>query len=62
MEYPDKTTKEVQFRPELTSALLGAGFALASLIFIPAAAQRLGMGSSLTSALRVALMRASQKA
>lgn len=49
-------------RTEMTSLLLGAGFAVASLILIPAAAQRFGLGSSLTSALRVALMRASQRA
>jgi len=43
---------------EMTSLLLGAGFALASLIILPAVAQRIGLGSSLTIALRGALMRA----
>ncbi len=44
---------------EMSSLLLGAGFALASLIILPALAQRVGLGSSLTIALRGALMRAS---
>lgn len=46
---------------ELPSLLLGAGFALASLIILPALAQRVGIGSSLTIALRGALMRASNR-
>jgi len=46
---------------EMASLLLGAGFALASLIILPALAQRVGLGSSLTIALRGALMRASSK-
>lgn len=46
---------------EMTSLLLGAGFALASLIILPALAQRIGLGSSLTIALRGALMRASNR-
>lgn len=52
-------TKENQ--PEMASVLLGAGFALASLIILPAVAQRIGMGSSLTIALRGALMRAANR-
>ena len=52
-------TKETQ--PEMASLLLGAGFALASLIILPAVAQRIGMGSSLTIALRGALMRAANR-
>ncbi|MBU0751270.1 MAG: hypothetical protein KJ787_08770 [Gammaproteobacteria bacterium] len=46
---------------EMTSLLLGAGFALASLILLPAVAQRIGLGSSLTIALRGALMRAATR-
>ncbi len=46
---------------EMSSLLLGAGFALASLILLPAVAQRIGMGSSLTIALRGALMRAANR-
>lgn len=45
----------------MASLLLGAGFALASLIILPALAQRVGLGSSLTIALRGALMRASNR-
>jgi hypothetical protein len=46
---------------EMSSLLLGAGFALASLIILPAVAQRIGLGSSLTIALRGALMRAANR-
>ncbi|MBE0468485.1 MAG: hypothetical protein IBX55_03135 [Methyloprofundus sp.] len=41
--------------------LIGAGLALASFIVLPAVAARLGIGSSLTGALRIALMKASTK-
>ena len=47
--------------PDMTSLLLGAGLALASLIVLPALAQRIGLGSALTIALRGALMRASSR-
>lgn len=50
-----------QAQPEMGSLLLGAGFALASLIILPAVAQRVGLGSSLTIALRGALMRAANR-
>ena len=46
---------------EMSSLLIGAGFALASLIILPALAQRIGLGSSLTIALRGALMRVSNQ-
>jgi hypothetical protein len=46
---------------EIPSLLLGAGFAIAALIVVPALAQRVGLGSSLTIALRAALMRASSR-
>lgn len=52
-------TKAAQ--PEMASLLLGAGFAMASLIVLPAVAQRIGLGSSLTIALRGALMRAANR-
>ncbi len=42
--------------------LLGAGLAVASMIVLPALAMRLGLGASLTGALRIALMKASNKA
>jgi len=44
------------------SLILGAGLALASFIILPAVATRLGLGSSLTGAMRIALMKASAKA
>jgi hypothetical protein len=46
---------------ELPALLLGAGFALASLILLPALAQRVGIASSVTLALRGALMRAASR-
>ena len=53
--------KTNQQQPEMGSLLLGAGFALASLIILPAVAQRVGLGSSVTIALRGALMRAANR-
>jgi hypothetical protein len=47
---------------ETTSLLLGTGLALTSMILIPAFAVRLGLGASLTGALRMAMMKASSKA
>ena len=45
-----------------SSLVLGAGLAVASMILIPHIAMRLGLGASLTGALRIALMKASSKA
>lgn len=53
--------KNVEKQPEMASLLLGAGFAMASLIILPAVAQRVGLGSSLTIVLRGALMRAANR-
>jgi hypothetical protein len=44
------------------SLLLGTGLAVASMILVPALAMRFGLGSSLTGALRIALMKASSRA
>ena len=44
------------------SLLLGTGLAVASMILVPALAMRLGLGASLTGALRIALMKASNRA
>ncbi|GFO72391.1 hypothetical protein BJAS_P2594 [Bathymodiolus japonicus methanotrophic gill symbiont] len=41
--------------------MLGTGLALASFIVLPAVAARFGIGSSLTGAMRIALMKASAK-
>lgn len=42
--------------------LLGTGLAFASLILVPAVATSIGLGPSLTGALRMALMKASNRA
>jgi hypothetical protein len=42
--------------------ILGASLALTSMILVPALAMRLGLGASLTGALRIALMKASTRA
>ena len=47
---------------ETAALLLGTGLALTSVILIPAFAVRLGLGASLTGALRMAMMKASSKA
>lgn len=44
------------------SLVLGTGLIVASMILVPALAMRLGLGASLTGALRIALMKASSKA
>lgn len=41
--------------------LVGTGLAFASLILVPALATRMGLGTALTGALRIALMRASSR-
>ncbi len=53
----NETTK----KDEHSAMLLGAGLAVASMILVPAVAMRLGLGASLTGALRIALMKASSK-
>lgn len=47
---------------ETKALLVGTGLAFASLILFPALAARLGLGASLTGAMRIALMRASSRA
>lgn len=47
---------------ETAALLIGTGLALTSMILIPAFAVRLGLGASLTGALRMAMMKASSKA
>ena len=44
------------------SLLLGTTLTVAALILVPALATRLGLGSALTGAMRMALMRASSRA
>jgi hypothetical protein len=57
----------VQSRATKTSGnngalLLGTGLALASMILIPALATRIGLGASVTGALRMAVMKAGHQA
>ncbi|MBK8524576.1 MAG: hypothetical protein IPL58_11000 [Betaproteobacteria bacterium] len=47
---------------EFPALLVGTGLALASLILVPALAQRVGLGTSVTIALRGLLMRAASRA
>jgi hypothetical protein len=44
------------------SLLLGTGLVVASMILVPALAVKFGLGTSLTGALRIALMKASSRA
>lgn len=46
----------------MRSNMVATGLVVAGIVLLPALAQRVGLGSSLTSALRMALMRASHKA
>ena len=47
---------------EFPALLVGTGLVLASLILVPALAQRVGLGASVTIALRGVLMRAANRA
>jgi len=74
MYYSHTVLREDEMNQELTtvaaeketktngSLLLGTGLALASMILIPALATRIGLGASLTGALRIAMMKASNQA
>lgn len=56
-----KVQTETTEDEQLGMLLLGTGLALASLILLPAIAQKVGLGASMTIALRGALMRASNR-
>ncbi len=56
---PSKST--TQSAKDSGSLALGTGLAVASMILVPAIAMRLGLGASLTGALRISLMKASSK-
>lgn len=47
--------------PSASSLVIGTGLTLASLILVPALSQSLGLGPSLTSAVRVVLMKAAAR-
>lgn len=52
----------IEQRNHSGSLLLGTGLAFASLILVPAVAAAVGLGPSVTGALRIALMKASSRA
>ncbi len=56
-----KQTLQQESKISNSALLLGAGLAVTSFIILPAVASRLGIGSSLTGALRIALMKVSSK-
>lgn len=57
----NSANKPVQDGGEVGSLLLGTGLTLASLILLPALSQAVGLGPSLTSAVRVVLMKAAAR-
>lgn len=46
---------------DTSAVVLRTGLVIASMILVPAVAARVGLGSSLTGALRIALMKASNR-
>ena len=56
-----KTVSTKSDRPESGSLVLGTGLTLASLILVPALSQAVGLGPSLTAAMRVVLMKAAAR-
>lgn len=56
---PQKVAKTEQVG--LGSLLIGTGLTVASLILVPALSQSIGVGPSLTGALRVVLMKAAAR-
>lgn len=57
----DQQSLQQESQVSTGAILLGAGLAITSFIILPAVAMRLGIGSSLTGAMRIALMKASTK-
>lgn len=56
-----KTVSTKSDRAESGSLVLGTGLTLASLILVPALSQAVGLGPSLTAAVRVVLMKAAAR-
>lgn len=56
-----KTVSKNSDRTESGSLVLGTGLTLASLILVPALSQAVGLGPSLTAAVRVVLMKAAAR-
>lgn len=61
MDSKSASLEEKPVDPAIGSLVLGTGFTLASMILFPAIAQSLGLGPSLTSAMRIVLMKAAAK-
>ncbi len=61
IQVPTKTS-ENSLDNQTGALLVGTGLAVAAMILVPAVAMRMGLGASLTGALRIALMRASSHA
>lgn len=57
-----RQSKAISAQNDTGYLLIGAGLAVASMILLPAIAMRIGLGPSLTGALRIALMKASSQA
>ena len=57
----DQSKADIE-KSNTNALMIGTGLALASLILLQAVATRIGLGSSLTGALRIALMKASYRA
>ncbi|WP_305906422.1 hypothetical protein Q9L42_001305 [Methylomarinum sp. Ch1-1] len=61
-ELTKPVSEQAQQGADTGALLLGTGLAVASMILVPAVAMRLGLGASVTGALRIALMKASSRA
>ncbi len=57
-----KSIAAITLNTRTSSLLLGTGLAFASMILVPAFASSIGLGPSVTGALRMALMKASNRA
>ncbi len=57
----NQTASQRPNAPSASSLVIGTGLTLASLILVPALSQSLGLGPSLTSAVRVVLMKAAAR-
>ncbi len=56
-----KSASKAAEGPQLGSLVIGTGLTLASLILVPALSQAVGIGPSLTSAVRIVLMKAAAR-
>lgn len=56
-----KSVSTAPEKPSVGSLVVGTGLTLASLILVPALSQAVGLGPSLTGAMRIVLMRAAAR-